>query len=146
MPSIFHGSVLVESSCEELLAVLAAPALAAADDEQPLLLCCSPNLQTSSLSPHTRPQADGDAAAAAQPRERVVVEQLAEPNVVANTTIACVDFGDTVVNNTLILDSQVTGNYTFEWYADGVLIPGETDETLVVSQTGDYRRFPRNCR
>jgi gliding motility-associated-like protein len=64
----------------------------------------------------------------------VVVEQLAEPNVVANTTIACVDFGDTVVNNTLILDSQVTGNYTFEWYADGVLIPGAISSTLTVTE------------
>ncbi|NMH23689.1 hypothetical protein, partial [Flavobacterium solisilvae] len=56
------------------------------------------------------------------------------PNIVASTNIACVNFGETTVNNTLVLDSQVTGNYTFEWYADGNLIAGETGSTLTVTE------------
>jgi gliding motility-associated-like protein len=67
----------------------------------------------------------------------VIVEQLAEPNIVASTNIACVNFGETTVNNTLILDSQVTGNYTFEWYAGGNLIPGENGPTLTVTEVTD---------
>ncbi|WP_396140560.1 T9SS type B sorting domain-containing protein, partial [Flavobacterium sp.] len=67
----------------------------------------------------------------------VIVEQLAEPNIVASTNIACVNFGETTVNNTLILESQVTGNYTFEWYAGGNLIPGENGPTLTVTEVTD---------
>jgi gliding motility-associated-like protein len=64
----------------------------------------------------------------------VIVEQLAEPNIVSATNIACVNFGETSVNNTLILDSQVTGDYTFEWYTGGSLIAGETGPTITVTE------------
>ncbi|WNM18388.1 T9SS type B sorting domain-containing protein [Flavobacterium capsici] len=66
----------------------------------------------------------------------VVIEQLAEPLITTNTgsAIACVDWNTTAVNNNLILDSNVANaaNYTFEWYADGVLL-SETGPTLAVT-------------
>jgi gliding motility-associated-like protein len=65
----------------------------------------------------------------------VLIEKLAEPLIESNTgsNIACVNWNTTAVLNNLILDSQVTGNYTFEWYADGVLILGETASTLAIT-------------
>jgi hypothetical protein len=43
-------------------------------------------------------------------------------------------------NNVLtpvILDSQVTGNYTFQWYVDGILIPGAEESTYLVDTAID---------
>ena len=65
----------------------------------------------------------------------VVIEKLAEPVITSSTgsNIACVRWNTTAVTNDLILDSGITApNYTFNWYADGVLIAGESNSTLVV--------------
>ena len=67
----------------------------------------------------------------------VIIEKLAEPNITSNTgsTIACVNWDETAVNNNLILDSNVTApGYTFQWYADGVAIVGATSATYAVTQ------------
>ena len=65
----------------------------------------------------------------------VVIEKLAEPVITSSTgsNIACVRWNTTAVTNDLVLDSGITApNYTFNWYADGVLIAGESNSTLVV--------------
>jgi gliding motility-associated-like protein len=67
----------------------------------------------------------------------VVVEIIAEPLITSNTgsNIACVDFPGTAVNNNLILDSNVSNtDYTFEWYAGGVLIANENSATLAITE------------
>jgi gliding motility-associated-like protein len=66
----------------------------------------------------------------------VVIEKLAEPVITSNTgsNIACVNWNQTAVNNNLILDSGITApNYTFNWYADGTLIPGANSATYPVT-------------
>jgi len=66
----------------------------------------------------------------------VVIEKLAEPVITSNTgsNIACVNWNQTAVNNNLILDSGITApNYTFNWYADGNLIPGANSATYPVT-------------
>jgi gliding motility-associated-like protein len=66
----------------------------------------------------------------------VVIEELAEPVITSNTgsNIACVNWNGTAVNNNLILDSGITApNYTFNWYADGNLIPGANSATYPVT-------------
>ncbi|MGL2967629.1 hypothetical protein, partial [Flavobacterium sp. XGLA_31] len=55
---------------------------------------------------------------------KVTIEKLAKPVITSNTGshIACVQWNTTQVTNDLILDSGITAaNYTFNWYADGVL-------------------------
>jgi len=66
----------------------------------------------------------------------VIIEKLAEPNITSNTgsTIACVNWGGTAVQNNLILDSNITTpGYTFQWFADNVAIAGATGATYAVT-------------
>jgi len=66
----------------------------------------------------------------------VVIEKLAEPVITSNTgsNIACVNWNETAVNNNLILASGISApNYTFNWYADGNLIPGANSATYAVT-------------
>ncbi|MFN3754487.1 T9SS type B sorting domain-containing protein, partial [Flavobacterium sp.] len=66
----------------------------------------------------------------------VIIEQLAEPIITSNTgsNIACVVYNTVAVTNNLILDSGITApNYTFNWYADGVLIQGANSSTYPVT-------------
>jgi gliding motility-associated-like protein len=65
----------------------------------------------------------------------IVIEELAEPVISSNTgsNIACVLWNTTFVTNNLILNSGITApNYTFNWYADGVLILGANASTYPV--------------
>ena len=66
----------------------------------------------------------------------VIIEKLAKPAITSNTgsNTACVRWQTTTVINGLILDSGITApNYTFNWYADGQLIPGQNSNTLAIT-------------
>jgi gliding motility-associated-like protein len=69
----------------------------------------------------------------------VIIEKLAEPVISStiNSNIACVRWDDTTVTNGLVLDSGITAaNYTYQWYADGIVIPAPAGTTVdyVVSE------------
>jgi gliding motility-associated-like protein len=46
----------------------------------------------------------------------------------------CVDFTDNIVVRDLLLDSQVSGAYTYQWYENGTAILGETASTYLVDE------------
>src|SRR5690606_31588328 len=54
-----------------------------------------------------------------------IVEPLAEPEIISELNTICVDWGSTMANNPIVLDSNVTqSGYTFQWYHNGDLIAG----------------------
>ena len=63
----------------------------------------------------------------------VIIEKLAEPVISStiNSNIACVRWDTTTVTNGLVLDSGITAaNYTYQWYADGIVIPAPAGTTV----------------
>lgn len=66
----------------------------------------------------------------------VSVQQFPEPTITTNTggNTACVDWNETVVNNNLILDSNISNTgYTFSWYKNAMLITGANSSTLAIT-------------
>ncbi|HQA75272.1 T9SS type A sorting domain-containing protein [Flavobacterium sp.] len=63
----------------------------------------------------------------------IVVYPLPTPNITTNTGLneVYVDSDSNVVQS-LLLDSNVSGNYSYQWYLDGVLIPNATNSTYLV--------------
>ena len=55
----------------------------------------------------------------------------------------CVDYSNNNIIRPIILDSQMTGAYQYQWYEDGTPIPGATSSTYSVppSATGAIRTF-----
>ena len=47
-------------------------------------------------------------------------------------------FRSTVVIDAGITDGSATTNYTYQWFKDGVLLPGATNYTLTVNTAGTY--------
>ena len=41
-------------------------------------------------------------------------------------------------NTTLTAEVADAGNMTFEWFLNGILLPGENGQTLVITETGEY--------
>lgn len=65
---------------------------------------------------------------------QIQVERLPEPIVPAYPFVLCVDYGETISNNTIVLDSGINGvGYQFEWYRNGILISGENSSTLTLN-------------
>src|SRR5690606_9260333 len=65
------------------------------------------------------------------------IEQPADPTITSNNNVLCVDWGATVANNDVVLDSGVSNiGYTFEWYHNGTLVAGETQSTLTLNNIG----------
>ena len=72
----------------------------------------------------------------------VVIEELAEPRIESNTGsyIACVPYNTTTVTNDLVLYvTNVTNpsNYTYNWYADGVLQTEHSDHIQITNINQD---------
>lgn len=66
----------------------------------------------------------------------VSVQQLPEPIITTNTggNTACVDWNETIVNNNLILNSNISNTgHTFSWYKDAMLITGANISTLAIT-------------
>lgn len=66
----------------------------------------------------------------------VSVQQFPEPTITTNTggNTACVDWNQTVVNNNLILDSNISNTgHTFSWYKNAMLITGANSSTLAIT-------------
>ena len=70
----------------------------------------------------------------------LTVEILAEPviTIADGNNVLCVDWNRTASNNTIILESNVSGSgYTFEWYRNGTLIAGADQSSYAVSEKGE---------
>ncbi len=70
----------------------------------------------------------------------VTVQQLPEPNITTNTggNTACVDWNNTVVNNNLILNSNISNTgHTFSWYKNAMLISGANSSTLAITNINE---------
>ena len=74
----------------------------------------------------------------------IVVYPLPTPNITTNTGLneVYVDSDSNVVQS-LLLDSNVSGNYSYQWYLDGVLIPNATNSTYLVD-TASLNNAVRN--
>ena len=68
----------------------------------------------------------------------LIIEQPANPVISSDNNVLCVDWGATVANNPVVLDSGVSNTgYTFEWYHNGILLAGETQSTLTLNNLGE---------
>jgi hypothetical protein len=74
----------------------------------------------------------------------IVVYPTPSPNITTNTGLneVYVDSDNNVVQS-LLLDSNVSGNYYYQWYLDGVLIPDATNSTYLVD-TASLNNAVRN--
>lgn len=74
----------------------------------------------------------------------LVVHPLPTPNITTNTSLneVYVDSDNNVVQS-LLLDSNVSGNYSYQWYLDGVLIPNAINSTYLVD-TASLNNAVRN--
>lgn len=84
---------------------------------------------------------------------QIRVERLPEAEVPDYPFVLCVDYGKTMANNTVVLDSGISGTgYQFEWYQNGVLISGENSSTLTLNHIDDEGLYyviitnPNGCR
>ncbi len=66
-----------------------------------------------------------------------IVEELAEPIITSPLNTICVDWGSTLANDPLVLDSNITAaGYSFEWYRNGTLIAGADQSTYTITSKG----------
>jgi gliding motility-associated-like protein/uncharacterized repeat protein (TIGR01451 family) len=66
-----------------------------------------------------------------------IVEELAEPVITSPLNTICVDWGSTLANDPLVLDSNITAaGYSFEWYRNGTLIAGADQSTYTITSKG----------
>ncbi|MXN93083.1 T9SS type B sorting domain-containing protein [Flavobacterium sp. Sd200] len=72
----------------------------------------------------------------------IIIEMLPEPVITSadGRNISCVDFVTGAVYNSVDMRTQYLSvdGYTFQWYLDGVAMPGETNEFLSVTESGIY--------
>ena len=64
--------------------------------------------------------------------------EIGDDKLVIDATAPCE--GDTVILE--VFEGIAPQGFTFEWYKDDVLIPGETGPTIAVTETGEYRVEP----
>ena len=64
---------------------------------------------------------------------QLIVDSIANPTLISNNTLntVYVDGSNTVVQP-LLLDCQLTGNYSYQWQVDGITIPNATSSTYLV--------------